>query len=469
MIKKLRLKFIIINMTIVTVMLATIFGFLYFSTLTSMEKQSLQMMEYVTIGPKKFKVQGGDHPENNRKDDENREDNRENNHEDNHENNHGENREDKNVNSDLPAYNFPIGDIDNPSDPFTEDVRLPYFFIRTDAEGNIAETGGGFFDLSDTDYIADILQAAADTGLQSGVLSGYNFRFLHTDTGNGQLYVFTDMSAEQATLQSLLRTFGIIGGAAFLVFLGISILLSRWAVKPVEKAWNQQKQFVADASHELKTPLTVITTDAELLNAPDCPESDRSKLSSDIISMATQMRGLVEKMLDLARIESTSAKTVFTRFSVSDTVTAQAMQFEPLFFENNHPFTYEISPDIYMNGSEGHIKQLTDILLDNAGKYASDGGEIILTLKSISPAKCALEVKNIGEPIKPEHLENLFKRFYRANESRTLNKSYGLGLSIAQQITEEHKGKITAESRDGYNIFRAELPVEKMHTKSAIK
>lgn len=122
------------------------------------------------------------------------------------------------------------------------------------------------------------------------------------------------MTNEESTLHNLIRTFFLFGIAAFLVFLGISIFLARWAVKPVQRAWDQQKQFVADASHELKTPLTVIMTDAELLHAPDCPEEDREPLSEGILTMSSQMSGLVENLLDLARIDNGSIKRILKRY-----------------------------------------------------------------------------------------------------------------------------------------------------------
>ena len=275
----------------------------------------------------------------------------------------------------------------------------------------------------------------------------------------GTCIVFADITSELSTLKNLLKTFAATGSAAFLAFLGITVLLARWAVKPVEDAWQQQKQFVADASHELKTPLTVILTDAELLHAPECPETDRQQLSGSIITMSRQMRGLVERLLELARIDNSRVEEAFRRVSASQVLTAAAMMFEPVFFEKELPFVYEVEPDLFVNGNEDHLKQLADILLDNAGKYASPGGRIFLRLKRVPHRHCLLEVSDQGEPIGSEDLKHLFKRFYRADKARTMNHSYGLGLSIAQKIVEEHHGRIWAESRDGYNRFFAELPL----------
>ena len=402
MLKKLRLKFILINMTIVTIMLGVIFGLLYYSTSRNLEHESLQMMESVAMNPMPQKP---------------------------------------------------------PNQPHDE-VRLPYFSVMINRAGEAVEIGGGFFDMSDKEYLRELLQVTYDTHTSSGVLKDYNLRFSLRELPMGRLIVFADMTSEQSTLQNLIRTFLTLGGAAFIVFLGISILLARWAVKPVDRAWQQQKQFVADASHELKTPLTVIMTDAELLHAPDCPETDRETLIGSILSMSSQMRGLVENLLDLARIDNGSVKEEYSTVSFSDIVSEAAMTFEPVFFEKGLPLRYEIEPEIKLSGIPSHLKQLIDILLDNAVKYASPGGETVVRLSRGTHKRCLLEVSDRGEPIGEEELKNIFKRFYRADQARAMNRSYGLGLSIAQSIAEEHRGKIWAESQDGWNRFSVELPCQ---------
>lgn len=198
-------------------------------------------------------------------------------------------------------------------------------------------------------------------------------------------------------------------------------------------------------------------TDAELLHAPDCPEADRELLFDSILSMSYQMRGLVEKLLDLARIDNGSVKEEYSTVSFSDIVSEATMTFEPVFFEKGLPLHYDIEPNIQVSGIPSHLKQLAGILLDNAGKYASSGGEIIVKLGRGRHKNCLLEVSNQGEPISDEDLKNLFKRFYRADKARSMNHSYGLGLSIAQSIAEEHHGRIWAESRAGWNRFSVEL------------
>ena len=136
------------------------------------------------------------------------------------------------------------------------------------------------------------------------------------------------------------------------------------------------------------------------------------------------------------------------------------MMFEPVFFEKGLPLRYEIEPYIQVNGISAHLKQLIGILMDNAGKYASPGGETFVKLSRGTHKRCLLEVSDQGEPLSQEDLKNIFKRFYRADKARSMNHSYGLGLSIAQAIAEEHHGKIWADSEDGYNRFTVELPCQ---------
>lgn len=400
MLKKLRFMFVLVNMILVTVMLSTIFGLLYYSTARNLERQSLQMMENIAMSPQK----------------------------------HG------------------------PPVERHDDIRLPYFTVLLDRQAEPVEISGEFFDLSDREQLRAILRRTFDDGAQSGLLKEYGLRFFCSETPMGPCIVYADVTSEQATLENLIRTFALIGAAAFFAFLGISAILAHWAVRPVERAWQQQKQFVADASHELKTPLTVIMTDAELLHAPDCPDSDRKPLSGSILTMSSQMRGLVESLLELARLDSGSVREEFGVLSLSEAVSDAAMLFEPVFFEKGLTLSAAIEPDISVNGVLPRLKQLVGILLENAAKYASSGGAAVIRLTRSAHRRCVLEVSNEGAPIGEEDRENIFKRFYRADKARAMNHSYGLGLSIAQSIVHEHKGTIRCESADGWNRFFVELP-----------
>ena len=154
-------------------------------------------------------------------------------------------------------------------------VQLPYFTVDLWQQGGSYSayvTGGTYADLEDTEELAAILTDCLSQEQSQGTIDGYNLRYLRQDNGLYQKLAFVDMSMEQATLREMMGSYLQIGAAAMLLLLGVSILLSRWATRPVERAWRQQRQFLSDASHELKTPLTVILSNAELLESAQLPE-----------------------------------------------------------------------------------------------------------------------------------------------------------------------------------------------------
>ena len=399
MIRKLRRKFVCINMALVTVMLIVIFCLIFRFTQESLEQESLQMME--SIGSSSTQVFRPD-----------------------------ERR---------------------------EEVKLPYFMLLIDPMGNIIATGGGYYDLSDTEFLSEVLEYVLDAGTESGVIEKYDLRFLWVDSGLGKI-VFADTSSEEATLTNLVRTCLIVGVLALLGFFALSLFLAKWAIKPVETAWDQQKQFVADASHELKTPLTVILTNAELLQSPEYTEEDKTQFAGSILRMAQQMRSLVERLLTLARMDNNASNMVMEELNFSQLVEESLLPFEPVFFERGLILESNLREDIFVQGSRDHLRQVIDILLDNAMKY-SDPGSVWVYLKKTGNT-CVLAVSNPGDPIEKDDLENIFKRFYRVDKARTRDGGYGLGLPIARSITAEHKGKLHAESAGGYNTFFLELPTE---------
>ena len=262
------------------------------------------------------------------------------------------------------------------------------------------------------------------------------------------------------TLSNLLRSCIFIGIACFLIFLCISFLLARWAVRPVEKAWEQQRQFIANASHELKTPLTVIMTNAELIQNTDYTETDRISFAANILVMSRQMRSLVEQMLELARADTIRSSIPFGTVDLCRLVCDATLPFEPIFFVKGLILQAAIAENISVNGNAAQLRQVLDILLDNAQKYSRAGGTTLVALQRHGKSHCLLTVANEGETISPEELKNLFKRFYRADLARTRTGSFGLGLSIAETIITQHKGKIWAESHDHINTFSVVFPMD---------
>jgi len=207
-------------------------------------------------------------------------------------------------------------------------------------------------------------------------------------------------------------------------------------VKPVDTAWKQQKQFVADASHELKTPLTVIQTSTELLMQTE-EQAERVRFGSSILEMSHRMKLLVEDLLILARADNGQTLNNVTSVDLSRIVSDALLPFEPIFFEAGLRLTSRISEGIICYGDGGKLRQLIDILLDNARKYSADGGETTLSLQKNSK-NVILQVVNPSEPLSVQQCRDIFKRFYRVDSARTGGESFGLGLSIAREILERH-------------------------------
>ena len=402
MIKRLRIKFVIINMTMITVMLCVIFGLVYHFTRSNLETESISMMKTIATNP------------------------------------------------------FQLGrpDVQSP------DLRLPYFTLQLGMRGELVSTGGGYYDLSDKEFLKDLIEESVGSREDTGIVREHNLRFCRVSTPMGTVLVFSDMSSENNTLDSLIKTSVIIGLFSFLVFLCISIYLSRWAVKPVATAWLQQKQFVADASHELKTPLTVIMTNAELLLSSEYNEAEQKNFSQSILLMSRQMKALVENMLELAKSDAEQTKQQMNPVDLSKLILDTAISFEGVFVEKGLTVESTVEPGIVTQGNEQALQQVVDILLDNAQKYSSPGGNTAVYLYSCGQSRCQLKVSNPGAEIPSEDLKKIFQRFYRMDKARSRDGSFGLGLSIAESVVAQHKGKIWAESKDGLNTFIVELRKE---------
>ena len=400
MIQKLYWKFVVINMTIVTMMLCVILGMVFYFTRNNLESESINMMQ--TIATRPFQLQ-------------------------------------------------PPGNTD-------EDIRLPYFIVHLGPKGEVLTTNGGYYDLSNEEFLHILIKEAASRPQTLGVLKNYNLRYYRLDTPMDHCLVFADISSERTTLQHLLQTCMLIGAASFLLFLGISLKLAAWAIQPVEWAWKQQRQFVADASHELQPPLTVILTNAELVESLEYDEESRSRFVQGIRTEACQMKGLIEEMLELARADQSDTNTNLTVFRMDELVTEEVLSFEPVFYERG--IILESMTDmepLLMKGDLKQLRRVIDILLDNAQKYARKQGHVRVSLTS-GERTCILEVSNEGNPLSEEDQERIFKRFYRGDQARSRSGSYGLGLSIAQAIVHRHKGQIRVESMRGWNRFYVELP-----------
>jgi len=310
------------------------------------------------------------------------------------------------------------------------------------------------------EYISEIIQEAMDQGGDRGLLRAYDLRYSILKSPNDDLIIgFIDVSYEQAFIYSQVTNYLLIGLSSLAVFFIISFFLSKVVIRPVEKAFNQQRQFVSDASHELKTPITVILANASIiLNNKD--GKNTTKWVNYIDKEANRMKKLVEDLLFLARLDETDHIVMKTKFNLSDAIYECVLPFEPVAFESGITLNNDIASEIYIKGNPDQMKRLTMILLDNAFKYSPEGSSIAVSLSS-SGSKAKLSVHNDGSFIPENEVSKIFDRFYRVDKARDRSSSsYGLGLSMAKQIVEAHKGEIlvdTAEEKG--TTFTVVLPV----------
>ena len=266
------------------------------------------------------------------------------------------------------------------------------------------------------------------------------FRYLKLQRENDTCVIFLDCGRSLDTFHASLIINCLISATAFLASMIIIIIVSKKIVAPVSESYEKQKQFISMAGHELKTPLTIISADAEVL-AMEIEEEN--EWLSDICSQTERMAVLTNDLLSLSRMDENREQFTMLAFPVSDVVSETVQSFQTLAHSKGRNIVSDITPMLSCTGDEKGIRQITGILLDNAIKY-SQSTDIVLELRK-KGHNIVLSVTNSTQPLTQEQLGQLFDRFYRTEQSRNSEKGgYGLGLSIAKSIVEAHKGKITA-------------------------
>lgn len=413
MVKKLRGKFILINMSFVISILAVVLGAFYLSSRKRIERETIiaitQAVDHDRFQKPPEKVEFGKRPKPN-----------------------------------------PI-------------PLIPVFVITLNPDHTIAKIDENNITVSD--QLAETLtNLISNSDSRMGYLKDYSLRYMKIPTKNGVKIGFADQSYERNALDVLLINCLLAFFTAIFLFWLLSLFLSRLALKPVEVAWDQQNQFIADASHELKTPLTVILANLQILfSHKERTIKEQEKWLNNTKEEAERMKQLVEELLFLARSDADAIESVPLSkrlLDLSDLVLNGVLLFESVAFENKVSLENDIEPDVMIVGNEIQIKQVLNIMLDNACKYAGINGSVFVSLKK-SAGHAIFTVTNTGEPISPEEQTHVFERFYRTDKSRARKEGgYGLGLSIAKTIVDQHKGKLSVTScSETGTIFTVSLPV----------
>jgi signal transduction histidine kinase len=407
MIRKLRIKFILVMMGVLVAVFAILFAMLNIFMQTSSSRQTEQLLSYVA-------EQDGL----------------------------------------LLPFRGPDARGDFPSGFNPAMMRAGrFFYAKADAQGSFFETNYEMmFDFTNSEAL-DLAKNALGRSQEKGTID--HFQYLVARKDYGHIIVFAERSIEALMLSRLAAISGWVALGTFSALLVFSLLLSKWAVKPIAAAFDKQRRFISDASHELKTPLAILNANAGVLEN----EVGANRSLESIKAQSERMKRLIQSLLTLAKADEGNAQTVFSEFDLSKTVLNAALEFESRAFEERTRYEVFVEEEIAYSGDPQQIRQLAAILIDNALKYSGENGQVKVALKKES-GKRVFFVYNTGVGVQDQERALIFERFYRSDESRARETGgYGLGLSIAKAIADAHKGKIVVDGKAGEWVsFSVVLP-----------
>lgn len=339
-----------------------------------------------------------------------------------------------------------------------------FIALEIDQNGNIMKQTQSFNTEVDKTILKNVAHAVLNNKVNSGIvtISDSSYSYLKSINLNTKItrIVFVDRSNYQNFLYQLLKSFLLVGLLSLVILFIISMYLTNKTIRPIKQAFDKQKQFIADASHELKTPLTIIKTNTSLiLSNPDDSVKYQAKWINYINSQIDRMSKLIDEMLSLAKLDAQESNIILLPINISKIIESMILMFDAIIYENNLNLESDIKKDVFVHGDKENLKRLFSILMDNAIKHTNKNGTLSIKL-FVDRNKVKIIVKNTGQGIAKENLEKIFDRYYRADNSRDRKTGgYGLGLAIAKSIVLKHKGKIYAQSTLNKNTsFIIELP-----------
>lgn len=350
--------------------------------------------------------------------------------------------------SEIPYYKFFTGEVNN--EQFNKSRDTMAIFVTPDGQIFLSDVN-----MFDGETIKEIVIAVEKNNSPDGLLrvdeQKLAFRYTNVPLGNA-IYLCDYTEEYDNAIGMLLITLGA-GIVGIICIALISVLWSRRAIAPVEQAFEKQQDLVANASHELKTPITIINTDLAILNGAENFTEEQKKWLENIERQVNRMGKLVAEMLELARLEAKGKNEVKETVNISTVAEGVVLEAEALAFEKKVLFETDIKPDVKITASTANIEKLIYILVENALKYTPEGKTVSVKVGG-DRKRAVLRVRNTGIGIAEKDVEKLFDRFYRVDEAHSAGNSFGLGLAIAKSIVDLSGGKIGVDSKeDEYTEF----------------
>ncbi len=340
----------------------------------------------------------------------------------------------------FPPRNEPDSNFITPETPFS----TRHFTVLFDASGKAVRTfTESIYAITDeqaVEYAQNVLKSEKERGW----ISNYRYKVFSTEFGTG--VVFVDGSMNRIAMLQSLTIAGVVLLVSAVLVLVLIILLSKKAVKPIAESYEKQKQFVTDANHELKTPLTLILANVDIAES----ELGKNEWLDDIRSEGHRMTELVKQLVALSRMDEEKHTLHLADVALGRMAADTVSEFEPFAVSRGKSIEAKIDTDIIYHGDDALLRRLVGILMDNAVKYCDLGGDIVVTLHR--GRRIVLTVENTYASVGELELNRLFDRFYRADKARTFHGGYGVGLSMAKSIVEKHRGEITAYQKDSTHI-----------------
>ena len=340
----------------------------------------------------------------------------------------------------IPSKEEMNFDFITPETPFS----TRHFTVLFDANGDVDKTFTESIYVIGEEAAIEYANKVVEEGADRGWIDNYRYKVFSVETGTGIVFVDGSMNRSVLMQSTMIAGFVLLGCAALVLIL--IFLFSKKAVKPIAESYEKQKQFITDANHELKTPLTLILANVEI--AED--ELGKNEWLDDIRSEGHRMTELVNQLVALSRMDEENPKMNVGEFSFGELVFDTVSEFEPLAKDRGKKITMSVDRSINYSGDEMLLHRLVGILLDNAVKYCDEGGEICVKLEK--RRKLIFTVENTYSALDEIELSKLFDRFYRADKARKFTGGYGIGLSMAKAIVEKHKGEISVYKNGSSHI-----------------